>query len=78
MSKYDYKCLDCGSVFKIEASIKEKEEDKGGKFFCPKCQSKKNIPQFSPANFIKNIFSVNNKEGKCCLDNKSDGCCGNK
>lgn len=68
MSKYSYKCLDCGYVFDIQASIKEKEEGGGNKFVCPKCRSKIILQKFSSANFVKNIFSGDDKGG--------GGCCG--
>lgn len=82
MATYSYKCSECGCVFDIQASIKEKEEGGGSKFACPKCRSKKVQQKFSSANFVKNVFSDGDKSGGgCCGPNKSGGgngggCCG--
>jgi len=65
MAKYSYKCLDCGCVFEIQSSLKEKEEG-GTKFVCPKCGSKKIAQKFSASNFLKNVF--------CGDDNNACGC----
>lgn len=66
MTQYVYKCLDCGNVFDVAATIQEKEEGKSEKFVCPKCQSKKIKQEFSASNFIKNIFKNNSSSGGCC------------
>lgn len=66
MGTYIYKCSDCDNVFKIEATIREKEEGKSKKFICPKCQSKNISQEFSAINFIKNAFKSANKSGGCC------------
>jgi len=66
MAKYSYKCLDCGGIFDIQATVQEKEGDGASKFACPECKSKRILPQFSPANFVKNIFISENKSGGCC------------
>jgi putative FmdB family regulatory protein len=66
MTTYTYKCLDCENIFDIQATIQDREESKGDKFICPKCQSKNIKQQFSPANFVKNIFKSGVKTGGCC------------
>ncbi len=66
MNTYNYKCLDCKNIFDIQATIQEKEEDKSDKFVCQKCQSKNIKQQFSPANFVRNIFRSGNESGGCC------------
>lgn len=80
MAKYRYKCSGCGSVFDIESTIKEKESVGAGESACPECGSKKILPQFSPINFVKNVFSASDKSGRCCPGqdekNKDGGCCG--
>jgi len=66
MARYNYKCLDCGNTFCIEATIQEKEGGTSEIFVCPKCKLK-NIKQvFSATNFIKNIFKSEGKVGGCC------------
>ncbi|MDD4271292.1 MAG: zinc ribbon domain-containing protein [Patescibacteria group bacterium] len=68
MATYAYKCADCGNAFEIKAAIREKEEGKSEKFVCPKCRSKNIRPEFSAANFIKNIFKAYGKTDDCCCD----------
>jgi len=88
MATYTYKCSACGQVFNLKATIKEKEEGKGEKFVCPKCGAKDIKPEFSAANFIKNVFKGDHKTGACacgsdCEPEKKDkddqgcgcGCC---
>jgi putative FmdB family regulatory protein len=69
MATYAFKCSACGAAFNLEASLKEKEAGKSEKFTCPECRSKNIKPEFSAANFIKNVFKA---------DNKSCGCSGEK
>ncbi|MDO8668037.1 MAG: zinc ribbon domain-containing protein [bacterium] len=85
MATYTYKCSDCGEVFDVKASIKEKEEGKSEKFTCPKCQSKNIKQEFSAVNFVKNVFKGSEKtDGSCCGDSVCDtnpkseekDCCG--
>lgn len=89
MATYAYKCSDCGNVFDIKATIKEKEQCQSEKFACSKCRSKNIKQEFSAANFIKNVFKGDKKAGGCGCgagnreDNKSneennDSCCGGK
>lgn len=78
MATYTYKCADCGNIFDVHATIREKEEGKSSKFACPKCKSKNIKQKFSAANFIKNIFK-SDKTGGCCPGggkNNKSGCCG--
>jgi len=93
MTTYSYKCSNCDNVFDIEATIQEKEESKGEKFVCPKCQSKNIKQKFSVINFIKNVFKSDGKSNGCCSDgnicdinykpnnkkeDKEKNCCENK
>lgn len=86
MARYTYKCSDCGSVFDIEATMQEKEEGKSEKFTCPVCKSKKIKQDFSPVNFLRNVFKSESKKSGCCSGEKiceddspkeKKGCCGN-
>jgi putative FmdB family regulatory protein len=71
MARYTYKCSDCGNVFDIEATMQEKEEGKSEKFMCPVCKSKKIKQDFSPVNFLRNVFRADNNVGGCCSGGKS-------
>ncbi|EKD43387.1 MAG: hypothetical protein ACD_72C00297G0001 [uncultured bacterium] len=75
MANYKYRCSDCGNVFGIEATIREKEECASEKFICPQCHSMNVRSEFSAKNFIKNIFNIDNKAGCCSGDNSSDASC---
>lgn len=66
MVTYNYKCSGCSNIFKIEATVQEKEENTSEKFACPECHSKDIKQKFSAGNFIKNIFQDNNKACGCC------------
>lgn len=65
MATYTYKCSDCGNVFEVKATIKEKEEGQSEKFACQKCQSKNIKQEFSAANFFKNVFKGDSRVGGC-------------
>jgi len=71
MPTYSYKCLGCGQVFDVRATLQEKEEGKGGKFTCPKCRSNNLKQEFSAANFVKNIFAED-KAGCCPGESAGD------
>lgn len=78
MPTYRCKCSDCDAIFDVSATIKEKEEEKPEKFFCPKCKSKNVKHKFSLANFAKNVFGGNEKSEGCCSGPKEaakDTCC---
>jgi len=53
MTKYAYKCDDCGCKFDVEATLKEKEEKSSSKFSCPECKSANTKAKFS----FSNLFS---------------------
>lgn len=72
MAKYSYKCLVCGQVFDIQATIQEKEEGRDHKFACPKCRSKNVKQEFSAVNFVKNVFAGGNKASCCSNKNVCD------
>lgn len=76
MNTYTYKCLDCGNVFGIAATIEEKEGGISEKFICPKCKSKNTKQKFSAGNFFKNIFESDKKSGCCGSGKSKGGCCG--
>lgn len=74
MLTYTYKCLDCGGVFDIKATIQEKEEGSGAKFACLKCHSKNIKQELSVVNFFKNVFKWWKKDC-CCGDKSGNSCC---
>lgn len=76
MTKYTYKCGDCGCKFDVEATLKEKEEKSSSKFSCPECKSANTKAKFS----FSNLFSGGDDRGcgcGCDDDCKDDDCgCG--
>ena len=79
MTKYVYKCGDCGCKFDVEATLKEKEEKKSSKFDCPDCKSANTKPKLS----FSALFSSEDVGGGCCCgggcacgddDRKGDDC----
>jgi len=50
MPTYDYQCQDCGHVFEVFASFKQKEA--GLQPECPECHSDKTQQTFRPVMFI--------------------------
>ena len=68
MPTYRYRCKDCSSRFKVQATIREMEEGEAVKFACPSCRSRSVKKIFSLGNFFGNIFA---KEKKCCCEGGS-------
>lgn len=62
MTKYTYKCDDCGCKFDVEATLKEKEEKSSSKFNCPECKSANTKAKFS----FSSLFSSEDVGGGCC------------
>lgn len=81
MTKYTYKCGDCGCKFDVEATLKEKEEKSSSKFNCPECKSANTKAKFS----FSNLFSGGDdcgcgrgddcKDDDCGCGSGKSGCC---
>ena len=71
MPFYEFECKDCGEVFEVRASIKEKEA--GLALACPKCGSHEARHKLSAALMlhISKEFSP-----PTCGPNAGPGCCG--
>jgi len=71
MPLYDYQCKDCGEVFEVRASIKEKEA--GLTLVCPKCDSHEARQRLTTASMLHGgkVFSP-----PACGPNAGPGCCG--
>lgn len=70
MTKYTYKCGDCGCKFDVEATLKEKEEKSSSKFSCPECKSANTKAKFS----FSSLFSSEDVGGGCCGGGGGCGC----
>jgi len=71
MPLYDYQCKDCGEVFEVRATIKEKEA--GLVLACPKCSSSEARQMLTFASVLHGgrSFSL-----PTCGPNAGSGCCG--
>jgi len=70
MTKYTYKCDDCGCKFDVEATLKEKEEKSSSKFNCPECKSANTKAKFS----FSNLFSGGDCGCGCGCSGGDDDC----
>jgi len=73
MPYYDYRCAECGEVFEVRASIKEKEE--GLKLECPQCHALE-VRQVISAGLVIHSTGGETASLSCCGPNAGPGCCG--
>ena len=71
MPLYDYQCKDCGEVFEVRATIKEKEA--GLQLVCPKCGCHELRQKLTAG-----LMLVGGKDFSppSCGPNAGPGCCG--
>jgi len=71
MPLYDYQCKDCGEVFEVRATIKEKEA--GLVLVCPTCGSEEARQRLTFASVLHGgkMLSL-----PTCGPNPASGCCG--
>jgi putative FmdB family regulatory protein len=74
MPLYDYQCRDCGEVFEIRATFKQKEE--GLHPNCPSCESKKTEQVVSAPMVIRaGAGDGASLAPFACSPNAGPGCC---
>jgi putative FmdB family regulatory protein len=71
MPLYEYQCKDCGEVFEVRVTIKEKEA--GLESICPKCGSHKARQMLTTALML---HSGKDFSTPACGPNAGPGCCG--
>lgn len=72
MPYYDYRCAECGAVFEVHASIKEKET--GLHLECPQCHARE-VRQVITAGLVIHSSS-DSRLLSGCGPNAGPGCCG--
>jgi len=70
MPLYDYQCKDCGEVFEVRATIKEKEA--GLVLVCPKCRSAEARQMLTFASMLR---GGRLSSPPTCGPNAGTGCC---
>jgi len=71
MPFYDYRCKDCGEVFEVRFTIKEKET--GLELVCPKCDSHEVLQML---NAVLILHDNKDFSPPTCGPNGGSGCCG--
>lgn len=71
MPLYDYQCKDCGVVFEVRATIKEREA--GLVLACPKCGSREARQRLT---FASMLHTGTLSSMPACGPNARSGCCG--
>ena len=73
MPYYDYRCAECGAIFEVRASIKEKEA--GLNLECAQCHSGE-VRQVITAGLVLHGSSGDSVPLCGCGPNARPGCCG--
>ncbi len=74
MPTYDYQCRDCGCVFEVFATFKQKEA--GLQPECPECHSDKTQQAFRSVMFVRSGDSASAMPTPMgCGPNMGPGCC---
>lgn len=73
MPTYDYQCQDCGHVFEVFATFKQKEA--GFKPECPECHSPETQQAFRSMMFIRSGDGGAVPMPLACGPNMGPGCC---
>ena len=71
MPLYEFRCKDCGEVFEVRATIKEKEV--GLESVCQKCDSHEVCQMLTAASMLR---GTNEFSPSSCGLNTGPGCCG--
>jgi putative FmdB family regulatory protein len=73
MPFYEFRCMQCGEPFEVQASFAEKAA--GLMPECPKCHSKE-IRQVITAGFAVLSRGDSNRSSCCSTSDAGSGCCG--
>ncbi len=73
MPYYSYQCQDCGEVFDIRATIREKEA--GLEPECPRCHRKRTRQSLVLASVLRSKGGTMTPPSGCC-SGPGSGCCG--